>query len=228
MTDYQQKQIGVINELEKQSKSNSLQSSAVSPVEDFDSDNRMCLTSSHNPTQSLKDQINKQIIEPLKGIEPNFYYYSLESLHITIKNVRIINNPPHFDQEDILKAEKVFAKVIPNHKKFKVYFYRLILFPMSLALVGTTDEELDKIILDLDRELNKARIPDNKKYINTKYFFCNLSLARFPKASSGFEQKVEEISSIISFAPYIIDSVSLLTCNAAYKKRQIINTWELA
>lgn len=228
MTDYQLKQIEVINELEKQARNNSLQSSAVSPVNDFDNDDRMCLTSSHNPTQGLKDQINKKIIEPLIEVEPNFYYYSLDSLHITIKNVRIINNPPHFDKEDILKAEKVFAKVIPSHKKFKVYFYRLILFPTSLALVGTTDEELDKIVLDLDRGLNKAGIPDDKKYINSKYFFCNMSLVRFSEVSKQFEQKAQEISSTISFAPYTIDSANLLTCNAAYKKRQMVNSWKLA
>ena len=147
---------------------------------------------------------------------------------MSIKNVRVINDPPHFVDEDISRATQVFESVIPRHKKFNVYFYRLLLFPNNLALVGTTDPELDNIILDLDRELKKAGVPDDKVYISSQRFFSNTTLARFNSAPTReFLKRVEELSKSISFEPYTVDSVTLLTCNAVFFDRNIIKTWEL-
>ncbi|MCR4324420.1 MAG: hypothetical protein NUV69_01910 [Candidatus Curtissbacteria bacterium] len=227
MTNYQQKQIEVINKIEKQVNGNSLRFSTVSPVEDYENDNRQCLTSVHIPNKTLKEKIQTVLTEPLQAIEPDYYYYLPDSLHLTIKNVRVINEPAHFDENDILKVEKVFSETIPKYKEFNVYFYRLLLFPNSLALIGTTDEELDDLVLDLDKKLSEAGVPDDKKYSNLRYFFCNMTLARFSQASKKFKQKVEELSDSIDFEPYAINSVTLLTCNAAFKKRHVINTWSL-
>lgn len=227
MTDYQNKQIEVINSIETQINNDSLRFSTVSPVKDYESDSRICLTSVHIPSQSLKNQIQKLLVEPLKSVEPNYYYYSPDSMHMTIKNIRVINEPPHFTDSDILKAEEVFSRLIPNHKKFKVYFYRLLLFPNNLALIGTTDPELDQIFLDLDKRLNDVGVPDDKKYTNKEYFFSNMTLARFSKASDSFKRKIEELSNVFPLKPYNVDSVTLLTCNAVFKKRHIVNTWGL-
>lgn len=228
MADHQQHQLEVINAIEKQINNSLLQFSTVSPVEDYERDPRICLTGVHIPSHMLKDKVRDSLIKPLKALAPEYYYYSFDSLHMTIKNVRVIDNPPHFTDDDIAKAEKVFSKVIPNHKKFKVYFYRLLLFPNNLALIGTTDQELDEIVLDLDQKLNDADLPDDKKYTNKRYFFSNMTLARFPIVSDKFKQKVQELSSSLSFDPYTVDSVTLLTCNAVFKKRHIVKTWKLA
>lgn len=227
MKTHQQKQKEVINQIGEQVKNNTLNFSTVSPVEDYENDSRICLTSVHLPHQSLIKKIQETIIEPLRKIESEYYYYSDNSLHITIKNIRVISDPPHFTQEDILKAEKVFSEVIPNHKKFKVYLYRLLLFSNNLALMGTTDTEFDEIFVDLDRGLKKEGISDDKKYSNTKYFFSNMTLARFTNTSDRFRSKVEELSENLFFEPYTVDSVTLLSCNAVFKKQQIVNTWKL-
>ena len=226
--DYQQNQKKVIENIEKQVKQNSLQFSTVDPVEDFDSDPRICLTSIHIPNDFLKNKIQKQIIDPLRVILPEHYYYSADSLHMTIKNIRVINNPPHFNNQDIEKARKIFSEAIPKYSKFKVYFYRLLLFPNNLALIGTADEELDKIVLGLDRKLRQAGVPDDKIYSNPKYFFSNMTLVRFNNPlSEEFKTKVKNLSDSLSFEPYLVDSVVLLTCNAVFKKRQTIGTWGL-
>ncbi len=228
MQDYQQNQKEVINTLEKQVKSNILTFSTVSPVTDFKNDQRICLTSVHIPKEDLKNKIRQTLIEPLKQISPEHFYYHNDSLHMTIKNIRIINNPPHFSNQDIEKAKKVFSKVIPKHKSFKVFFYRLLLFSNNLALMGTSGEELDNIILDLDKKLKAANIPDDKKYLNNRYFFINMTLARFSNPiSEEFKKKVEEFSANINFEPYTINSVTLLTCNAVFENRNIIDTWNL-
>ncbi|MBI2600404.1 hypothetical protein HYW42_00460 [Candidatus Daviesbacteria bacterium] len=228
MNNHQLQQQKVINKIEEQIKANSLNFSTVSAVEDYESDPRICLTSVHLPNEELKGQIRELLTEPLRKIAPDFYYYTSDSLHMTIKNVRVINNPPHFEEEDVNQARKVFSQIIPQHKQFNVYFYRLLLFPNNLALLGTSDMELDSIILDLDVALNKAGIPDDKIYANSKYFFSNITLARFnTPPSKEFKQKVKELSDSIKFKPYTINSVTLLSCNAVFKNRKTIETWYL-
>lgn len=226
MTFHQQQQIKVINQIEQSILQNSLNFSTVAPVDDFENDSRICLTSLHFPNQELIDDVQK-IISELKKVEPNFYYYPPQSLHLTIKNIRVINDPPNFKQSDVEKAQEIFKEVLSKHHKFKVYFYRLLLFPNNLALVGTTDPELDEIVLDLDEKLNRAGVPDDKKYNNSRYFFSNMTLVRFGGLSSKFASKVNELSTKINFKPYEIDSVTLISGNAVFKNPRIIQKYNL-
>lgn len=227
LTNHQRKQQEVINKIANQIKNNSLNFSTVSPVENYESDPRICLTSIHFPHQKLIDQV-QAIINPLQKIEPDFFYYPNDSLHLTVKNVRVINDPPHFNENDTQIANSVFSKVIPRHKQFQIYFYRLLLFPNNLALIGTTDPELDNIILDLDKELKKIGIPDDKIYTNSQYFFSNMTLARFnTQPSHEFIDTVLKFSETLKLESYLVDSVTLLTCNAVLKKRNQIGTWQL-
>lgn len=225
---HQENQVEVINSIELQVKTNSMEFSTVAPVQDYENDTRICLTSVHLPHKKLIKQVQDSLIRPLHQITPDVFFYPSDSLHMTVKNVRVINDPPHFKEDDIKKAEQVFETVIPNHKKFNVYFYRLLVFPNNLALIGTTDAELDSIVFDLDRRLNEAGISDDKKYLNSQYFFSNMTLARFNnKPSSEFLAKVEELSQSLLLEPYVVDSVTLITCTAVFTKKNIIKTWNL-
>jgi 2'-5' RNA ligase len=228
VTSHQQNQIKIVEEIESQIKNNSLKFSTVSGVEDFSSDPRICLTSLHFPSEALKSLVQERLINPLKTITSEFFYYSDNSLHITIKNVRVINNPPHFSSNDIKKAKEVFSSVIPSHKKFKVYFYKLLLFPNNLAMIGITEPELDEIILELDKKLKRNGIPDDKKYVNSRYFFSNMTLARFNhNPGKEFVDKVSVLSKEIRIEPYTVDSVSLITGNAALNNLRVIESWDL-
>ncbi len=227
LINHQHKQQEIINKIADQVNNNSLNFSTVSPVTNYEIDPRICLTSVHLPHQKLIDQV-QAIIEPLRKIEPSFFYYPNDSLHLTVKNVRVINDPPHFNEHDAQKAKEVFSRIIPKHKQFQIYFYRLLLFPNNLALIGTTDPELDSIILDLDDELKNEGIPDDKVYVNSKYFFSNMTLVRFnTQLSQKCKEKIFELSNNLKFEPYLIDSVTLLSCNAVFKKRHEIGTWQL-
>ena len=228
MTSHQLKQRQVIDKIEAQVNAQAMDFSTVSPVEDYENDPRMCLTGVHFPHQDLIQQIQHTLIEPLRRLEPDFYYYPPDSLHMTVKSIRTINHPPHFNDQDVQTARKMFSQIIPQHHQFKVYFYRLLLFPNNLALIGTTDPELDSIILDLDKALKAAGIPDDKVYANSRYFFSNMTLARFNTSPSAeFKQKVKELSDSLRFEPYTADSVTLLTCNAVFKNRHLRETWNL-
>ncbi len=47
------------------------------------------------------------------------------------------------------------------------------------------------------------------------------------KIALYLEQKVKEISATLQFSAYTVDSVTLLTGNAVFKKRSIKGTWHL-
>lgn len=226
MTTHQQKQLEVIQRIDQQINTNKLSFTTVPPVEDFENDSRMCVTSVHFPDRNLQDYA-QQLISELKKVEPDYYYYDNDSLHMTIKNVKVINDPPTFNKQDIQTVKKVFSKIVPKHKSFKVYFYRLLLLPNNVSIIGTTDEELDAIVLDLDTELSTAGVPDDKVYSNKKYFFSNMTIARFNGSSEKFKSAVEKLSQTISIPAYEVDSVSLITGNAVLKKLEIIETWPL-
>lgn len=227
-TSYQKGQINVINEIERQVKNNNIRFSTVDPTNDYVNDSRICLTSVHFPSYKLLEYIDKTLIQPLKKISPEHYYYDKTSIHMTIKNVRTICNPPDFNLKDINRVEGVFRDIIPKHRSFRVFFYRLLLFPTNLTLIGTTDPELDLLILELDKNLIRVGVPDNKQYSNNRFFFINITLARFAvPVSQQFIDKAESFSTQIVNTPYIIDSVSLVTSNAALKKLNVIDTWYL-
>lgn len=228
VTLHQQKQIKVIDEIEKQVERKFLQFSIVSPINDYENDSRMSLTSVHFPKEKLLEIMYQLFIEPLRMIDPHHYYYSNDSLHMTIKNIKVIHDPPQFTSKDINIAKHIFQEVIAKHCKFNIYFYRLMLFPHNLSLIGTTDPELDTIVLDLDTRLKNAGIPDDKKYINIRFFFSNITLARFTSpVSHTFIEKVNELSRNVNIMPYEVDSISLLSCNAVLKKRNIFGSWKL-
>lgn len=225
---HQEKQVELINEIERQIQRNEMRFSTVPAVEDYDNDDRLCLTGIHLPKDDFIKKVQTDIIAPLKGIAPEHYYYEPPSLHLTIKSVRVINNPPHFTEEEIRKAEKVFAEVVPQHKRFSVYFYRFLLFPTNLALVGTTDPELDMIHQGLDQKLSAAGVPDDKIYTNKQYFFANMTLCRFRALPNNeFQEKIADLSRSLKIPSYVVDSVSLLICNAVLKKKRLIGSWKL-
>lgn len=227
MGNYQEKQLQIISKLENQISTNNGNFSVVTPVNDFENDERMCLTSVHLPSDSFKEQI-QELIKPLREKYPEHYYYKPESTHITIKNIRVINNPPHFDNKEIETAKKIFSEVVPTHNKFNAYYFRLMLFNNNLSLIGTTDEEYGRLILDLDEKMNLANLKDDKTYIDSKVFFSNITLVRFTKPIDiGFKNRVEEISNSIKFEPYEVDSVSLVTSNAVLKKLTVLENWKL-
>ncbi len=226
VTPHQKGQIAVINQIEEATKRNIV--SVIAPVADFDTDSRICLTSVHFPQESLIKEIQRQIIEPLKTKFPDVYYYKSGSIHTTIKNIKIISNPPTFSEEDINVVKSEFSKVLSKHKKYTTYFYRLLLLPSGLSLMGTTDPELDSINFDLDEALNRIGLPDDKKYVNKKYFFSNVTLARFQKPiPDEFKMEVEKISKSLAIEPYVVDSVTLISTNAAITICRKIHTWSL-
>jgi len=203
--------------------------STVEPVADFSSDPRLTLTSVHFPGADFIATIRDTFITPLQKIDQDHYYYQDDLLHATIKNVRTIANPPTFNEKDIQTVKEILEDVAPKYPPIEVFFYRLLLFPNNVSLIGTTSEHLDNIILELDERLAQVGVSDDKTYINNTHFFCNITLARFINPyTNDFKEKVAELSAELESNPisYSIDSVTLLTANAVMKKRKDHGSWQ--
>ena len=227
-TQYQKNQIKTINSLEDNLKSNKVDFSIVSAVDDYKNDPRMCLTCAHFPSNSFIESVDKQIIKPLKQTQSSHFYYKSSSFHITITGIQKVSDPKTYSKQDIEKTELLFDKIIPQHKAFNVFFYKLVLLPTNLSLFGTSDQERDNIFLDLNKGLKRIGLPNNNKYLNSKYFFCNMTICRFnEKPSKKFVEKVKERNEILAFDPYKIDSASLIEANASLGMRKNIKKWEL-
>ena len=227
-TPHQLEQMKIVDSIENNILNNTANIELLNAPKNFDSDPRTCLGLFHLPKPTLKNTLYKKIIVPIKKQFPEHYYTKKNSLHMTIKNIRTASDPPTFSQKDIQTAEKVFSQITKTHKTFNVYFYKLLLFPMSLSLVGLTDPEFDKIVLDSDKILNDHNLSDNKKYANSKYFFINVTLARFEnKFFNSLLDPVKQISNSLNFEPYTVDSASLVTTNASFHTKTIIKSWKL-
>lgn len=212
--DYQNKQLELINGIEEGFKSGKNPSTVVEPVSDYVNDDRICLTSVVFIPHELEEKIIELVINPLREINPIQYFYVPSSFHITINNIRTIENPPLFNDNDIEKAKEVFKRVIPKYKSFTFDLKRLFELPTSLAIAAFTDKTLANIALELRNELEKADVPDNKTYASQDIVIGSTTISRYTNTPSPkFQEKIKKLKEV-EIGSFEVNKVSLITTNA--------------
>lgn len=164
MDGYASRQLALVKSIEEQFKAGKSPSTIVDPVSDYETDERICLTALTYLPSKLQEKIYEEIVEPLKKIDNRQYFYESPALHITVQNVRVINNPPHFTKDDIEKAGKVFKEAVAKHGPLRVEIQRIFELPTSFALSAFTTFEWEEFVFDLRIQLEKAGVPDDKSY----------------------------------------------------------------
>lgn len=214
MDNYQIKQLKLISKIERGFKKGESLSTVVEPVSDYINDNRICLTSVVFIPQNLVERIIEDVINPLRKINPIQYFYIPGSFHITIANIRTIDNPPLFNNKDIEKVREVFKRVIPKHRSFVFEIKRLFELPTSLAISAFSDETLGELALELREEFKKVGVPDNKTYANENIVIGSATISRFTNTPSpDFREKVKELKEI-NIGSFEVRKISLITTNA--------------
>lgn len=228
LNDYLNKQKKLVKELKISYTLNNNAPTIIEIQPDYATDNQICLTLVTFIPPDITDKIYKNIIEPLKNIEPNHYYYPPESMHITIKNIRTIHWPPLFNGQDIKKADELFKKTIPQFPAFHFNIEDVILFPISLSVMAYSSDVLQKLIFALDAGLKQIGLPDNKKYLSSTVYWGNITLCRFiSKPSKNFTNQVKKMRKL-KIGQIKIKNIKLITCNAVChpKTRKIIGEYQ--
>lgn len=213
--NYYLKQKKVVKEFENSLARGIRKSTFVGRQKDYVADQQICLTSVVFVTDHIYKEIVNKIINPLKKIENFHYYYPASSMHLTVKNIKTISKPPSFTQSDIKKVNKLFKTTIPKYPVFYFFIEDILLFPTSLSIMAySSDDTLRRLFLALDKELKKARVPDNKKYFSKSIFWSNISLCRFSKKpGQKFINKVKTMRNL-KIGRQKVNKINLITCNA--------------
>ena len=169
--DYAVQQHSLIQQLKLAFAEGSQQVSIVDMRQDYEQDAEMALTAVTFPAPELAAQIADQIIAPLRTIEPDHFYYSNDLLHLTIKNIRKMHQPPRFTAADAQAVHQQFQHIIPTFPGFSMQLTGVMQLPTSVALLAYSSRILGDLIQALDRGLAEIGLPDDKQYISNTVFF---------------------------------------------------------
>jgi hypothetical protein len=203
--------------------------SYVEMQQNYESERALCLTAVAFLPARFSQILLTQVVQPLQALQPGHFYTDESTFHLTIKNIRVVNDSPLFDQTDIAKANNLFSEIIPEFPKLRFNFEELILFPTSVSAIGYCDEKFSDLVQNLDQGLKQIGVPDNKKYFSDSIFFANVTLCRFTQQpNSLFRNKLKELERM-AISCVEIDRIGLITCNAVCHphSRIVIATYSL-
>lgn len=227
--DYFLKQKELIKQLENSFANGANKSTVVEMQKDYVNDDQICLTSVVFIPDEISNKIISDIINELKKIDPQHYFYPPESMHLTIKNIRTINKPPLFSETDIHKVNQLFSEIITQFPIFEFSVEDVLVFPTSLSVMAYSDDTLQKLISSLDEGLQKIGESDNKKYLSDYIFWGNITICRFTQNPSA--QFIEEVKKVrnLKIGKFKVEKISLIACNAVChpESRKIISEYEL-
>jgi 2'-5' RNA ligase len=226
---YREQQRRVVDELRAGLGRRKARVSIVPMRSNYKIDAALCLTAVVLIPDALAQDIHRTLVAPLKRIEPDHHYYAPDSMHLTIKNVRVINDPPSFTETDVEKVNRLFAGLIPRHVPFSFSLEEVVAFATSVSLIGYCDGRLRDLVHALDRGLNEIGVPDDKHYVSDSVFFGNVTLCRYVRQPrKRFREAVERMARVYK-STLKVEVIHLITCNAvcAPKSRKILYAYRL-
>lgn len=213
-SELRQRQLDAMEKLEGLASRSSSAGTIVPMMEDYENDERLCLTCVAFIPSSVRDQLQALIIEPLSREFPEHHFYAPESLHLTIQNVRTIQSPPNFTEQDIQQVARAFAKVFQSVPAISFELNGFLKLPTSLSVRAFGDENFVNTVARLRHALIDCGIPDDKKYIDTSIVFGNVTVCRYRShPSPEFTERLNNLREFNLNLP--VTEVSLISTNAA-------------
>jgi len=196
---------------------------------DYAGDPAMALTSVAFLPPSLARDVQRTVITPLRLMEPQHYYYPPEAMHLTIKNVRTVHDPPLYSEADIQRTHELLTQVSAQHAPFSFTMEQVVALAGSVCLIGYGDERFRELVLDLRAGLQRLGIPEDAHLASTEVFFGNITLCRYGcTPSDGLLRAVMERAYSYR-ADLRVREIHLITCNrvCAPASRRILHTYRL-
>ncbi|HEY9783975.1 MAG TPA: hypothetical protein V6D17_01145 [Candidatus Obscuribacterales bacterium] len=173
---YARKQLEIIHALENGA---GKKLSTIVPMrDDYVSDERRCLTC----VQFVGGDIAGKIIEigeSLRVQDPRQYYYPIESLHMTVQNIRVTSAPRSYSDDNVETAKRVLAVVVPQFHSVNLRVARILELPTSLSVCVFFGEDVAAMIRMLRTYLADAGLPDDKEYVSDDAIIGNITFCRF-------------------------------------------------
>jgi len=226
---YRELQKRIVKALRAGSGQHNIRGSEVPFRSDYKTDSAICLTSVVFVPDDIAQDISRTIVAPLKEIAPDHHYYSPDSMHITIKNIRTVHDPPLFTETDIEKVHDLFTALIPQHRSFFFSLEEVVAFTAGVSLIGYCDNKLKDLVQALDAGLNEIGVPDNKEYISDTVFFGNVTLCRYVRQPSERFFEVVEHKAHVYKSVLEVEGIQLITCNSVCtpESRNILYSYKL-
>ncbi len=200
------------------------------PIRERHTGRDRCLTSVSFVPSGLAKELDRRVAEPLRVLEPGHYSVPRGDLHVTVKNVRKQAEPANFGPRDVAVAATVFEQVVPAHARFDITLERVVRFPTSVAVFGTTGPVGSALVTALDEGLAEAGLPDDKVYADPQAPFFNVTVCRFTRQpGDGFSNRVVELTDAVRGLTLTVDQVHLVACDAACSaaSRDVAGCWPL-
>lgn len=228
MDDYPHKQLRLIKEMETKFSLGLFPSEVVNMVDDYEKDDRICLTSLFYLPVIFQKKIHDLLIKPLQEIDGRQYFFETEALHITVQNIKVVADPPTFTPEDVNKTKQVFADVTRRHHPIEVAVERIFQLPTSVALSVFTPHEWEELVMELREGLEKAGVGDDKSYAKGPVL-ANVTVCRYTTPPNDeFYSKLEALKEF-ELGSFTVDTIMLVTTNSVSlpSKTSVIEKYDL-
>lgn len=202
--------------IEKLKQASANDDSAISYVpmsDNFQNDQKRCLTLLTYLPKNISNKVIS-VTEKLKSIEADHYYYPKDSLHLTIQNVRTVNDPPLFSAHDEKQADLAFQSSLKGKKQLFFQLSGLLRLRTSISIICYAEESYKFFVQEMRKSLEQYGIGDNKRYISNDVFFGNITICRFSKEPGNhFNSKVEALANS-TFGNLAVSNLSLVVTNS--------------
>jgi 2'-5' RNA ligase len=163
----------------------------------------------------------QEVQEILRGADPAQFYIPPEALHLTVKNIRTIADPPNFTADDLTKVSKILASISARYKPLPLHGRGVLVMPTSISIPVYSIKNFGDLVVDLDSAMNAAGVPDDKKYTSSSVFFTNITIARFLKTPSPeFYRRLKQVSDL-TLPPFELSRLDLVCSNLAFSDGQV-------
>lgn len=214
MTPFQKKQLYLMRQMEYALATDTRASTIVPMQSDYTNDPQIALTIISPVPKETAETIQTQLIRPLHKLEPDFFYYPDEALHITIQNIRVIHDPPRFNASDVAKVQSILETLIPKTTPFPFAYAGLLSMPTSVSIIALVSPGYDRFVRKLRTSLIDAGVPDDKKYFTDEIIFANTTICRYTHKPSQKFTDVLTKNIHIQLGQFTPAAVRLMSMNA--------------
>ncbi|MEI6866298.1 mutarotase [Flavicella sp.] len=189
---------------------------------DSNSDKRFGITLLIRPSNEMKDEIQK-LLDELKKIEPNQYYYPNSDIHITIMSLITCYEGFDIEKIDLTKYIELIKKCLPLDAKIKIEFKGLTASNSCIMLQGfMNNDKINEIRDKLRVEFKNSELEQSldKRYsIQT----AHSTIVRLRKKLNQKEKFMKVIDNYVdyNFGTFDIEKIELVY-NDWYQRDELV------